>query len=365
MRRASIRGKDSIRIRIPGDPACQEHVSRVESVSEQDLLVSWPEHAGSLIPVRARQVLMISFDRDDIRYEFPATIERTSRDPKPTLTIKQAGAPAAVRSRGDARVPAQLPVQLSPRVVQMSLFKEASRGAPLLSCETVVISGGGFVVHLNQELPPGASFDVRLKLPEVQRPLTMKAKVVRCEHKERDDGNSVTEVELIYTHIAEAARSRIFSHVFKVQRAAVATKSHFGSKEDAVAQIIPENFVDLFQQPAFANLATIMPDGSPQVTPVWCDFDGKHVIVNTARGRVKDRNMRRTPSVALAIMDAKNPYRYLEIRGKVVEITEAGADAHIDKMAKKYLNVDKYPYRQPGEVRVLFKIATERVSSMG
>jgi PPOX class probable F420-dependent enzyme len=108
-----------------------------------------------------------------------------------------------------------------------------------------------------------------------------------------------------------------------------------------------------------------MPDGAPQVTPVWFDYDGRHIIINTAKGRVKDRNMRANPRVALSIMDPTNPYRYLEIRGKVAEVTEQGADAHIDKQAKKYLNVDKYPYRQPGEVRVLFKIAPERTSSMG
>ena len=132
-----------------------------------------------------------------------------------------------------------------------------------------------------------------------------------------------------------------------------------------MAANIPEKFLDLFKQPAFASLATLMPDGSPQVTPVWCDFDGEYVIVNSARGRVKDRNMRNNPRVALSIMDPKNPYRYLEIRGKVKEITEAGADEHINKMAKKYMNVDTYPYRAPGEVRVLYKITPERFSSMG
>ncbi len=128
---------------------------------------------------------------------------------------------------------------------------------------------------------------------------------------------------------------------------------------------IPEQYLDLFQQPAFANLATLMPDGSPQVTPVWCDYDGIHVLVNSAKGRVKDRNMRRDPHVALSILDPKNPYRYLEIRGKVAEITEKGADEHINKMAKKYLNVDTYPYRGTGEVRVLYKIVPERFSHMG
>ncbi len=126
---------------------------------------------------------------------------------------------------------------------------------------------------------------------------------------------------------------------------------------------IPDKFRDLFQKPAFANLATLMPDGRPQVTPVWIDYDGKRLLVNTAKGRVKDRNMRRDPRVSLSILDPENPYRYLEVRGKVSEVTENGADAHIDKMAKKYLGKDKYPFRKPGEVRVLFKITPEHTSS--
>ena len=132
-----------------------------------------------------------------------------------------------------------------------------------------------------------------------------------------------------------------------------------------MSQAIPEKYRDLFQKRAFASLGTLMPDGSPQVTPVWCDFDGEYVIFNSAKGRQKDRNVRRDPRVALAIMDPDNPYRYLEIRGHVVEITEQGADTHIDKMAKKYLDVDKYPYRQPGEVRVMYKIRPEHTTTMG
>ena len=128
---------------------------------------------------------------------------------------------------------------------------------------------------------------------------------------------------------------------------------------------IPEQYRDLFDKKAFASLATIMPNGQPQVTPVWCDFDGSHVIVNSARGRRKDRNMRSDPRVILAISDPDNPYRYLEVRGTVLEITEDGADDHIDSMAKKYMGVDKYPYRQPGEVRVVYKIEPQRFSFMG
>ena len=129
--------------------------------------------------------------------------------------------------------------------------------------------------------------------------------------------------------------------------------------------VIPEKYRDLFQKRAFANLTTLMPDGSPQVTPVWCDFDGEHVIFNSAKGRQKDRNVRLDPRVAMALMDPENPYRYLEIRGRVVEITEEGANAGIDKLAKKYLGVDKYPYSRPGEVRVLYKIKPEHTTVMG
>ena len=132
-----------------------------------------------------------------------------------------------------------------------------------------------------------------------------------------------------------------------------------------MATTIPEKFRDLLTKKAFAHLATLMPDGSPQVTPVWFDFDGTHVRVNSAKGRVKDKNMRRNGRVALAIQDPENPYRYLALRGRVEEITEAGADAHIDSLAKKYLGQDRYPYRQPGEVRVIYRIRPERVSSMG
>jgi PPOX class probable F420-dependent enzyme len=132
-----------------------------------------------------------------------------------------------------------------------------------------------------------------------------------------------------------------------------------------MAVTIPEKYLDLFQKKAFANLATLMPDGSPQVTPVWVDYDGSHVLVNSARGRQKEKNMKPNAKVALSILDPDNPYRYLEIRGKVESITEQGADAHIDKMAKKYLGQDKYPYRKPSETRVIFKILPTKTTQIG
>jgi PPOX class probable F420-dependent enzyme len=132
-----------------------------------------------------------------------------------------------------------------------------------------------------------------------------------------------------------------------------------------MATPVPEKYADLFKKKAFANLSTLMSDGSPQVTPVWCDYDGRHVRVNSALGRVKDKNIRRDPRVALSIQDPENPYRYIEIRGKVVDITQNGADDHINSLSQKYLGNRVYPYRQPGEVRVLYKIEPEKFSSMG
>ena len=132
-----------------------------------------------------------------------------------------------------------------------------------------------------------------------------------------------------------------------------------------MAVTIPEPFKDLFTKVAFAQLATLMADGSPQVTPVWCDFDGTHIRVNSAKGRVKDRNMRRNRKIALSIMDPANAYRHLDVQGEITEITEQGADAHIDALAKKYLGKDKYPFRAPGEVRVIYKILPNKVSTTG
>jgi PPOX class probable F420-dependent enzyme len=132
-----------------------------------------------------------------------------------------------------------------------------------------------------------------------------------------------------------------------------------------VATTIPATHQDLLQKPAFASLATLNSDGSPQVTPVWFEYDGEHIVINTARGRVKDRNLRREPRVALSIMDPANPYRYLGIQGRVAEMTEDGADAGIDRLAKKYLGKDTYPWRGPNEVRVLVRIIPDKVHTMG
>jgi PPOX class probable F420-dependent enzyme len=126
-----------------------------------------------------------------------------------------------------------------------------------------------------------------------------------------------------------------------------------------------DQYADLLNsKKAFAHLATLMPDGTPQVTPVWFDFVDGAIRVNSARGRVKDRNMKEGTPVALSILDPDNPYRYLQIRGRVRRVTETGAVAHIDELAKKYIGQDKYPWSSPGEVRAIYEIEPVRISGI-
>jgi PPOX class probable F420-dependent enzyme len=129
---------------------------------------------------------------------------------------------------------------------------------------------------------------------------------------------------------------------------------------------IPDSFMDLMtEKKALANVATVMADGSPQVTPVWFDYTDGKVRVNTAKGRVKARTMTEGAKVAMAIVDPDNPYRYIQIRGVVTKVTEDGADAHIDALAKKYLGKDKYPWASPDQVRVLMEIEPHAAQTMG
>lgn len=128
---------------------------------------------------------------------------------------------------------------------------------------------------------------------------------------------------------------------------------------------IPESHRDILEGKNFAHLATNMPDGSPQSTPVWIDIEGDTVVFNTAEGRQKTRNLDRDARVAISVSDAGNPYRYIQIRGKVIEKTTDGADAHIDQLARKYLGVESYPGRNPKETRVIYRVAPEHVNTMG
>lgn len=124
---------------------------------------------------------------------------------------------------------------------------------------------------------------------------------------------------------------------------------------------LSEDLVALLRKPLIVHVATVMADGTPQVTPVWIDTDGTDVVFNTAKGRVKHRNIVRNPAVALSLVDDENPYRMIEIRGDA-ELTEEGADDHIDFLAKKYLGEDKYPFRQPGEERVVVRVRPKAIA---
>jgi PPOX class probable F420-dependent enzyme len=129
---------------------------------------------------------------------------------------------------------------------------------------------------------------------------------------------------------------------------------------------IPAAFLDLLtQKKAIAHIATLQPDGSPQVTPVWFDYVNGVVRVNTARGRIKARNMSEGSRVALSIVDPDNDYRYIQLRGTVTKETTDGAEAHIDSLAKKYLDKDVYPWRDPKQTRVVYEITPSAVNAMG
>lgn len=128
--------------------------------------------------------------------------------------------------------------------------------------------------------------------------------------------------------------------------------------------VISPEVAKLLEDKNLAFVATLMKDNSPQITPTWIDLVDGVIIVNTAEGRVKQRNVSRDPRVAISIVDQKNPYNMVTIRGKVIEQTTHDADKHIDKMTKKYLGVDKYPFAMPGEKRILLKILPLKIFHM-
>ena len=122
---------------------------------------------------------------------------------------------------------------------------------------------------------------------------------------------------------------------------------------------------ELLEAPNFCNVATILKDGTPHVVPTWVDIEDDKVLLNSAEGRLWPRNIRRDPRVTLTVLNQENPYEFVSIRGRLVEDTHDGADEHIDKLAKKYMGADSYPFRQEGEQRVIFKILPERVIHHG
>jgi len=132
-----------------------------------------------------------------------------------------------------------------------------------------------------------------------------------------------------------------------------------------MAATISPGLKKLLKEPAFAQIATLMPDGSPQVTQVWVDTDGEHILVNTSQDRQKTRNVKRDPRVALNVVDPNDAWRIANIRGRVVEVTTEGADELIDQLAQKYLGQEKYPFRREGEVRVNLVIEPEKINALG
>ena len=133
---------------------------------------------------------------------------------------------------------------------------------------------------------------------------------------------------------------------------------------DRPPQPIPEQYLDLFQKKAFGYLGTLMPNGTPQVTPVWLDLQDGYVVINSVKGQQKDRNIRTRRRVALCVSDPEDPYRYVTIRGPVVEITEQGADEVISRLAAKYTG-DPHYQKRPGEVRVTYRIRPDHISVQG
>ncbi|HYT01417.1 MAG TPA: PPOX class F420-dependent oxidoreductase [Candidatus Acidoferrum sp.] len=124
---------------------------------------------------------------------------------------------------------------------------------------------------------------------------------------------------------------------------------------------ISEPIAKLLEGRNIAFVATLMKDGWPQITPTWVDLEDGKILVNTAEGRLKQKNISRDDRVAISVIDQNNPYHMVTVRGRVVEQRKEGADEHVDKLAKKYLGVDRYPRRSPNEKRIIIKIKPERV----
>ena len=132
-----------------------------------------------------------------------------------------------------------------------------------------------------------------------------------------------------------------------------------------MADVLSEKARALIARPVLASLATLNPDGSPQITPLWVDLDGDDVVFNTAQGRKKARNLERDARVAVTVIDPDDPYNVVAFQGTVTDVTTDGADAHIDALAKKYLGVDSYPMRREGEVRIRVTVRTDHIAMQG
>lgn len=131
-----------------------------------------------------------------------------------------------------------------------------------------------------------------------------------------------------------------------------------------IERTMTEEVSELFRGKNFAFVATVSKDGSPQITPTWIDIEGDIILINTAEGRTKHKNVSRDPRVAISTVDQKNPYNMVTVRGKVIEQTTTSADEHIDRLAKKYLGLDRYPFRSPSEKRIILKVKPEKIFHM-
>ncbi len=132
-----------------------------------------------------------------------------------------------------------------------------------------------------------------------------------------------------------------------------------------MASTLSPGLQKLLKEKAYCEIATLMPDGSPQITQIWVDTDGEYILINSTENRQKTRNVRRDPRVAVNVVDPGNAWRVASIRGRVVDITTDGADAHIDQLAQKYLGVQTYPYHNPQETRIILKIAADKINAQG
>lgn len=164
-------------------------------------------------------------------------------------------------------------------------------------------------------------------------------------------------------------RSRVASlAMFGGDAATIVAASQFKERKHAMtdkASIIPEKYLDLLQTDALAHIATIGPKGEPQVTPVWFGFDGTHLKFSQTTGRQKYKNLQDEPKIAVSIVDPTNPFRYLEVRGRVARIDPDPDYAFINEMTKKYIGLDEYPNHQPGDVRVVIFVEPEHTTQMG
>jgi PPOX class probable F420-dependent enzyme len=131
-----------------------------------------------------------------------------------------------------------------------------------------------------------------------------------------------------------------------------------------MAIALPQSVRKILEDKAYGHVVTFHPNGKPQISMVWMDVDGDEALFNTAEGRLKPQNLRRDPRVIVSVQDRNDPQSYLVLHGKAT-LTEAGADAHIDKLAKRFLGADKYPFRRPGEKRVVARITVDRIGGYG